>query len=282
MMNLTSETSSQASIGWRLLILLLFLVAVNLLAGIAATSMGYPSLYNVKPSFAEYAVPLPFAWGFLHIPSMLIFGILLALLPGMQKKFVGYFRLFCALSFILLLLVADKKIPFLLYPKIDALTAFVFSLFIVPPNRVDNPKLVAAITISLALGILAIGYFGFYHWMHRTPELGNTRYADGVFELKSISVANDYRKRMDLAVDLKTQISEEEVCEAAQTLARELLRDYPFDDAYTKEVAVTFHPLPEQTDLAPYELGVISLNDNAREKDGRYSCYMKYKKGPRT
>ncbi len=276
-MSISNETSFRASIWGRFLILLAFLISVNLLAGFVAVMLGYESLYNVKASFAEYALPLPFFWGLLHMPSMLIYGIPLVLLPGLQKKYVGYFRAFCAVSFVLLLLELDKKIPFLLFPKIDALTALVFSLFVVPPNRKDNPLLVAASMLSVALGILVLGYFGFSYWTHRTPTIANTQYGVGVFELKSISVMNDYHKSMDFAVDLKRRLPTDQICALAQTLAVELLRDYPFDDTYRKEIAVTLNPSTREPDLIQYVMGIVDLNDRTREKDGRYYCYMTYR-----
>lgn len=124
-------------------VLLLFFVSVSLLAGYVAITLGYPSLYNVKPGFAEYALPRLFCWGMLHIPSMLLYGVPLALLPEMRSKHVAWFRAFCAASFVLLLLELDRKIPFLLFPKIDASLALLFSLVVCPPNGKDSPALVA-------------------------------------------------------------------------------------------------------------------------------------------
>ncbi|MEZ5462105.1 hypothetical protein [Dokdonella sp.] len=275
-----SHANARVSMTRRLLVLLAFLICVNLLAGYAAITLGYPSLYNVKSSFSEYAVPLPFYWGFLHIPSMLVYGTGLVLLPGPGQKWTGYFRILCVLSFALLLMEWDRKIPFLLFPKVDALAALAFSLFIAPPNRRDNPVLTTTIKLSLALGTILLGYLGYSLWSHRAPEISNTRYASGTFELKSISVRNDFKKSMVFDVDLKSELPEDQLCVLAQSLAAELLTDYPFDETYTKEVAVTFKPLSLSSGSEAYELGVITLSDRYRENDGSFPCYLKYRTRP--
>jgi hypothetical protein len=274
---MTIEMKGQVPIRKRILILLAFLVSVNLLAGYVAITLGYESLYNVKPKFGEYALPLPMCWGFLHIPSMFLYGTLLALLPGMQQKSVRYFRIFCAVSFGLLLLEMDRKIPPLLFPKVDALTAFIFSLVVVPPNRKDNPVVVAAITLSAALATLALGYFCYLLWAHRTPALTTTVYQDGIFELKSISIRNDFHKSMDFEVDLKRQVEERHLCTQAQLLAADLMRDYPFDDTYKKVVEVSFNVPSPQSDLTPYKLGEIELEGRRLQEKGRYFCNLSYR-----
>jgi hypothetical protein len=276
---MTIEMKAQVPIRRRILILLTFLVSVNLLAGVVAITLGYESLYTVKPKFGEYALPLPMCWGFLHIPSMFLYGTLLALLPGMQQKSVRYFRIFCALSFALLLLEMDRKIPPLLFPKVDALTALIFSLIVVPPNRKDNPVLVAAITLSAALATLALGYFCYSLWVHRTPAMTTTVYQDGVFELKSISIRNDFHKSMDFEVDLKRQLEERHLCAQAQQLAEDLMHDYPFDDTYKKVVEVSFNVASPQSGVATYKMGMIELDDRTLQKEGRYFCSLSYRGG---
>ena len=163
----TLETPPSVSNGRRLGLLLLFLVSVSLLAGSIAITLGYPSLYKVEPDFAEYALPLPFCWGLLHIPSMFLYGIPLALLPEMRSKHVAWFRAFCAASFVLLLLELNRKIPLLLFPKVDAVTALIFSLVVRPPNRKDAPALVMAIKLILVFGLALIGWLAASAWTHR-------------------------------------------------------------------------------------------------------------------
>jgi hypothetical protein len=274
---MTNETASDIPVRKRLLILFAFLVCVNLLAGYVAITLDYESLYTVKAKFGEYALPLPFCWGFVHIPSMFLYGSLLALLPGAHKKYVGYFRIFCVASFALLLLEMGEKIPFLLFPKIDALTALLFSLIVVPPNRKENPVLVAAIKLSGVAATLLLGYLCYSFWAHLTPRITTTRYQDGAFELRSISIKADFHKRMTFEVDLTTNLAEDQLCVQAQSLAMDLLRDYPFDDSYTKRIDVRFNVPAAQSGLAPYPLGMLELEDRARQEDGSFFCYLKYK-----
>ena len=258
-------------------ILLLFFVSVSLLAGYVAITLGYPSLYNVKPGFAEYALPWPFCWGMLHIPSMLLYGVPLALLPEMRSKQVAWYRAFCAVSFVLLLLELDRKIPFLLFPKIDAMLALLFSLAVCPPNRKDSPALVVSIKIGAALALGVLGWFAWSAWTHRTPTLAATGYGDGVFELTSITVDRGYRKRLTFEVDLLKPLAEERLCRQAQALAAGVLADYPFDETYRKEIVVSFDSPAGTSAPARYPLGMLSLNAGDRSDEGMFPCYLKYK-----
>jgi hypothetical protein len=220
---------------------------------------------------------MPMCWAFLHIPTMFLFGTGLALLPGMQRKSVRNFRVICVVSFALLLLEMDRKLPFLLFSKVDALTAFIFSLIVVPPNRRDNPVLVSAIKLSVALGAVLLGYFCYSFWAHLTPRITTTAYQDGIFELRSISVRNDFHKRMDFEVDLKQQLPERQLCSQAQRLAADLMRDYPFDEAYKKVIEVSFNAPSAQSGLAPHKMGSIELDDRTLQNEGRYICNLSYR-----
>jgi len=276
----TNDAKANRPIWLRVVFFFTFLICVNLLAGYLAIEFRYPSLYNVKASFAEYAVPLPFYWGFAHIPSMLIFGIPLLLFSELQEKHKRYLRTFFVFSFLLLLLELDKKIPFLLFPKIDAVTALIFSLVLSPPNRKENPVLIRALNISAVLGILFLGLFTYSTWIHRTPEVTIAQYGNGLFELKSIVVNNDFRKSMSFEVDLKMHLPADQACNISQSLAKGLLRDYPFDNEYEKTISVVFNPASPTSHVEPYSLGEISLNDEHMEKDGRFACYLKFKRSP--
>jgi hypothetical protein len=260
--------------------LLLFCVSVSLLAGYVAITLGYPSLYNVEPGFAEYALPWPFCWGMLHIPSMFLYGVPLALLPEMRSKHVAWFRAFCAVSFVLLLLELDRKIPILLFPKIDALLALLFSLVVCPPNRKDSPALVASIKMGAALALGVLGWFAWSAWTHRTPALDTTSYGDGIFELTSIALDHDYPKRMTFEVDLLKPVPEGRLCTQAQELAAGLRADYPFDEAWRKELSVSFHPESGESGNEAYPLGMLAVNERDRETGGRFPCYLKYRTNP--
>lgn len=272
----SNKVKNGASLWRRITVFIVFLVCVNLLAGFVAIKLGYPSLYNVKASFGEYAVPLPFMWAFAHIPSMLIYGLPLLFLPAWQEKYVRYYRIVCICSFILLLLELDGKSPFLLFPKVDAVVALIFSLIVVPPTRRDNPILVKVLLLSTFVGALFLAYYLYSWWIHRTPDIKNTNYDAGVFELLTIQVNNDFRKEMLFKVQLIETLPEEQLCEHAQTLASELLRDYPFDNDYKKEIHMVFTPLGED-EARSYNLGEVSLENKHKDRDGRFACYMKYR-----
>lgn len=181
---------------FRVLVFVIFLLCVSLLAGYIAIALKYPSLYNVTASFSEYAIPLPFYWGMLHIPSMLIFGIPLVAFSKHQTKYIRYFRIFCVCAFLVLLLALGSKIPFLLFPKIDAVVALILSFVVFPPNRKDNPKLVIALKMFAIVSVLLLGFFAYSLWQHQTPLVTKSQYAGGLFELKSIIIKNDFHKEM--------------------------------------------------------------------------------------
>lgn len=264
------------SLWFRVLVFLIFLVSVNLLSGYLAVKLNYASLWNVHVKFGEYAIPLPFNWGLAHIPSMLVYGLPLIFLLKWPVHYVKYYRLFCICSFLLLSLELDKKIPFLLFPKVDAIVALFFSFVLKPPNHNDNPVQVTVLKILASLGFLLLGYYLYGTWKHQSPKIENTQYLDGVFELKSITVNNDYRKSMEFDVDLKMMIPEERACQLGQTLAQEFLHDYPFDKNYNQLITVTFNPSSGK--YKTYPLGEISLNEGDKDKDGRFACYLRYKK----
>lgn len=262
---------------FRVLVFVIFLFIVSLLAGYVAIKLRYASLYNVTASFAEYAIPLPFYWGMLHIPSMLIYGVPLLALSVLREKFIKYFRVFCICSFLLLLLELDKKIPFLLFPKIDALIALIFSFALVPPSREENPVLVTALKLFVIFSVAFLGFYTYSYWKHQSPEITSRQYGAGAFELKSIIVKNDFHKEMVFEVDLKKHVTENQICSSAQPMAKAILQDYPFDNSYNKIIKITFNPHHIESKFDPYELGEISLNDAHRQKGGRYACFVSYK-----
>ena len=269
-----SDMKFNSSLWFRVLVFIIFIVSVCLLAGYIAVKFRYPSLFNAEPSFAEYAIPHLFSWAFIHLPSMAIYGFPLLFLPKIHRKYTRYFRIFCICSFLLLLLELDEKIPFLLFPKIDALVALTLSFFVLPPNQKDNPLTVSILKGLAFLSFLIFTFFAYSFWSHQTPVITETEY--GAFELKSITVNDDFRKEMFYEVDIKERLPEEELCVLAQKMAHGLLEDYPFDSAYAKTVQVTFRP-DEGVNLESYDLGEISLRDKHKERDGSFGCYLRYK-----
>ena len=261
----------------RVLTFIVFVISVNLLAGYIAIYFNYPSLWNVNPDFSEYALPVPFTWALAHWPSMLIFGVPLLLVSTTQTKSIYRYRLVCAVTFLLCLLELDAKIPFLLFPKIDAMMAFVFSLFIVPPNRQDNPLLAPIVWGASVIIILLFIYMAHSHWQHRTPKITSKLFVDGLFALQAIVVNTDHRQEMNFTAELKYKLPREEVCEAAQIMAVKLLQEYPFDNTYRKTVHITFNPDEAGTETSLYSLGEVSLNSRDKDSNGQFACYIKFR-----
>lgn len=256
-----------------------FLVVVNLLSGLVAVNFDYPSLFNVEPSFGEYAVPLPFTWALGHWPSMLLYGVPLLYLPKKGEKFTQYYRLFCVISFGLLLLEMDERIPFLLFPKVDAVTGLVFSLVLVPPRRAANPYLFFGTCASL-ISVLCISVFYTYsYWQHRTPNVTISDYAAGAFVLTSIEV-DKHLHELRINVDLKERIKTDSLCFEGTRVGEKVIRDYPFDPSYNKFIEILFNPSNSElreNNNRPYRLGEISLNDSDRGQDGMLACSLRYK-----
>jgi hypothetical protein len=263
----------------RLLALLVFLIAVNLLSGFIAVTLNYPSLFNVNASFSEYAAPFSFTWALAHWPSLLLYGIPLLFHTRTQEKLVLYYRLFCGVSFCLLMLELDAKVPFLLFPKVDAMTGLLLSLTLVAPTRSANPVLFPVVCAAGAAVMGVVVFFAYSHWQHRTPELNRTLYADRKFELTAIDVDKE-RHEMRVVMDLTVRMDVIESCKLGQQVAEQVTLDYPFDPSYNKLIEVWFNPatpdLKESHD-DPYRLGEISLNETDRDSDGKLACYLSYR-----
>lgn len=261
------------------LVFSLFFICVNLLSGILAVTFNYPSLFNVNASFGEYAFPVPFTWALAHWPSIFIYGIPLLHLRKKADKFTLGYRLFCAVSFGLLLLKFDEKIPFVLFVTVDAITGLILSLGLVPPNRKDNPVLFPITVFSAVVACSVMSFVSYSYWQHRTPALRTTVYANGVYELTAINIRKELHE-MRVSMDLKERLDVGNACEIGQQVAEDFLQDYPFDSSYNRLIEVWFNPVglvvPENNDL-PYPLGEISLNDVDKSEDGSLPCYLSYK-----
>lgn len=257
----------------------LFLVLVNILSGLVAITFDYPSLFDVQPSFGEYAVPLPFTWALAHWPSMLLYGGPLLYLSRKGEKFTRYYRLFCVISFGLLMLEMDEKIPFLLFPKVDAVTGLIFSLVLVPPRRAANPFLFFG-TCAAGIATFSItAIFAYGYWQHRAPSVRISDYAGGVFLLTSIEVDKQLHE-IRFAIDLKERLDPESLCFQGSQVGESVISDYPFDPSYNRFIEILFNPsnsdLPENN-YRPYRLGEISLNESDRDSDGTLACSLRYK-----
>jgi hypothetical protein len=274
-MNINTNDNPIRPLWLRVLIFCLFLTTSSLLAAYLAIKLQFPSLYNVTASFAEYAIPFAFYWGFMHIPFMLIYGIPL-LSHRTKLRYVNYFRLFCVASFLTLLFTVNLKIPFLLFPTIDAMTALICSLILLPPNKKDNPRLITLLKLSTASILILLVYFAYDIWVHRTPNVTKRLYANSIFTLQSIEVQNDYHKQLMFLVDLNTALPEHQICQAAQLMASEIMHDYPFDHTYNLLIKIRFNPKANKQTDSSYPLGELSLNKDDSNPDGHFACYAAY------
>jgi len=125
----------------KLLLLLTFAISVNLLAGYIAVWLRFPTLWGGGQIFMEYVLPIHMTWAFAHWPSLILISIVLSLLPNWDSKQIERFRIICVCLFLILLYGISEKIPFALFPAVDLLVVFFFSIIIFPPSYKENPKL---------------------------------------------------------------------------------------------------------------------------------------------
>lgn len=141
----------------RLLLAALFLLLVNLLSGLLAVELRYPSLWGGSDVFHEYAYPALYNWALLHLPSMLLLALLVFRLPTFTLSQVRRCQLLLLLGLVVLFFVEVKlpygrlrHIPFALFLIVDVLLVLLFSLLFYPPVKtLVIVFLVAAILICL-------------------------------------------------------------------------------------------------------------------------------------
>ncbi len=254
---------------FKTLLFIAFIALTCTLSGVIAINFNYPSLFNVDATFGEYAIPLPFNWALAHIPSLLIFGVPLFFLNKKALKYVNLYRIICGTTFLLTLLELDQKIPFVLFPKVDALLGLCASYILVPPTRQDAPKQRLALLSIAALISIATLYTSWQMFRHRTPSIHTSAYLNGQFQLQRIVVHNDFFQRLEFHVQVSSELPADKVCTNAQTLSSELLHDYPFDEKFEKLILFYSPNNPDR------ELGELSLMEEHREKDGSFPCFYR-------
>lgn len=259
------------------LIFLVFTVTVCVLSGWLGVTLNYPSLFNVRPRFGEYAYPLPFTWALTHIPFLLIFGLPLAYHHRQTAKVILYFRWFCLVTFLVLmdlvLVEVDDKIPFLLFPKVDAAVALIFSLILVPPSRRRQPVLFSISLLGLLAALTTAGYMLLTTWQHRTPAIRTSLYLENTFRLDEI-VANTSLHTLEFEVSLLSEMPDREVCEAGRELGNLLLEEYPYDRSYEHLIRLTAPRDLQAVEPDYRNIGEISLEEDDRDRNGRYACYV--------
>jgi len=259
----------------KFVMLFIYLIAVNLLAGYCAIWLRYPSLWGGSNVFLEYAMPIGMTWGLSHWPSMVLTSIPLLLVPHWNVKQVNRFRIICIGLILVLLYGVIEQVPFALFPAVDLFTALFLSLIIAPPNYKDNP----ALTITMALLISISTLYGIYYlyskWQHRTPVIKESVLMSGLYKLKAITVENNYRKKMLFTTELTRYIEPDSVCSSATEMTNFLFDSYPFDVKYNKTVEIFFNPDSKGSDFSPYPLGQMEQYEESGET--LIACYIKYK-----
>ena len=260
----------------KLLLLFFYFISVNLLAGYIAVLLNFPSLWGNSHVFGEYAIPIGMTWGIAHWPSLFIVGIPLLLLPEWNAIAIRRFRAICIGLFLILTYGVNEKIPFALFPAIDLLTAFFFSLIIVPPTYKENPVLTIVLAIFLSITSLSGIYLLYSKWEHRTPAIKETALMNGLFKLNSISVNHSYRELL-FTIELTQYIKQDTVCNIASEMGETLFNTYNFDKEYKKIADIIFNPEQKENNFKPYPLGQIEQYKDKKDNELHFGCYLKYK-----
>ncbi len=195
---------------------------------------------------------------------MLIFGIPLLTLAATGSQNLKKFRIFCIAVFLLTLIELDAKIPFLLFPKVDSVSALFFSYVVAPPNKTDSPKSVYALQLLFGLAAATLIYSAFSSWQHRTPSIKTATLANGQFVLESIEVSSDYKREMIFRIELAKIIPDDRVCNLGKQVSENLFRDYPYDDKYLKRVHIRFET---------HEIAVLELPNKPIPGKREIYCY---------
>lgn len=259
----------------KFLLFLTYIISVNLLAGYCAVWLKFPSLWGSSKIFLEYAMPIGMTWALAHWPTLVLVSIPLLLIPHWNTKQITRFRIICIGLSLILSYGVIEKVPFALFPTIDLLTAFFFSLIIAPPSYKENPVLSLFMIVLLSITALAGAYHLLYKWKHRTPIIKESVLLDGLYELKTIDADNGYRKELLFTVELRQYIAPDKVCDTASEMGALLFNTYPFDEKYNKMIDVVFNPEEKEKNTTPYPLGqVVQYEENGELQIG---CYLKFK-----
>tara|TARA_R110002096_G_scaffold261292_1_gene454543 strand:+ start:49889 stop:50713 length:825 start_codon:yes stop_codon:yes gene_type:complete len=259
----------------KFLLLLSYIISVNLLAGYCAVWLRFPSLWGSSKIFLEYAMPIGMTWALAHWPTLVLVSIPLLLMPHWNTKQITRFRIICIGLVLLLSYGVIEKIPFALFPTIDLVSAFFFSLIIAPPSYKENPVLSLFMIVLLSITALSGTYHLHDKWKHRTPIIKESVLSDGLYKLKTISVDNGYRKELLFTVELTQYIEPDKVCDTTSEMGTLLFNTYPFDKKYNKIIDVVFNPEQKEKNATPYPLGQVVQYE---EKGAlQIACYLKFK-----
>jgi len=259
----------------KIILLFVYVISVNLLAGYLAVLLKFPSLWGGGDTFQDYAMPIGLTWAMAHWFSFIPLSIPLLLMSDWNVTWIRRFRIFCLGMFLILLYGVIEKVPFALFPAVDLFVAFFFSIIIVPPTYKENPVFTIAIIILLSIVTLAGTYVLYSKWQHRTPGIKETELMGGVFRLEAISVDNNYLKQIIFTVELMQYIPQSDVCNVATEMGEEIFDIYPFDKTYDRIIRIIFNPEKAEGNLRKFRLGEVAQY----KEDGELhiGCYLKYR-----
>jgi len=260
-----------------------FLIAVNLLAGLAAEGLGYPSLWTAsREVFAEYAFPLPLTWGLAHWATMGPLVFLIAALPRLTPARLRTVQAALGIGLLLALAVEVdlaygklEKIPFALFAIVDLTVALLITLFFHTPLKL----LVGA---ALAIPLLVVATATVVRLAAPQPERAaksepahDTAGGDGLFSDRELVV-----RRVEHEVRLTLLVAEPmgpgvgpapaDICSAARAAwpeVAELHREHPDFEAYIQFLA----PMPMDERKYVYPAGDAVVN-----QAGEFQCRFHY------
>ncbi len=259
----------------KVILLLVYITSVNFLSGYVAVWLKFPSLWGNSKIFLDYAMPFGMTWAMAHWPSLVLISIPLLRLPHWNKNQLKRFRQICIGLFVILLYGIIEKIPFALFPAVDLLIAFLFSLVIVPPTYKTNPALTIIMGLLLSMIILSGIYTLYSRWQHQTPTIKEIELMDGLFKLKKIHADNSYRRELIFTIELTQYIPQKDVCVIASEMGESLFKTYPFDKTYDKNANIIFNPKQQENNFISYQLGKVY--EDYYKGEIIFGCYLKYR-----
>ena len=260
----------------KIVFLLIYMIAANLLSGFIAVWFRFPSLWGNGEVFIDYAQPVSFTYALSHWPSLLLLAVPIIKMPDWNVMQIRRFRKICVISFLLLSYGLLEQIPFALFSAVDLFLVFAISLIILPPTLKQNPVIISVILAILTIVALKGSSILYFNWKHQVPLIKQVELYDGLYKLLSIDVKNR-NKELVFNLDITRYIAENDLCDMGTTLFTSLIKSYPFDNAYHRLVEIKFNPVDKKRGELAYPLGYLIEN---KENDGRpaVACYLKYKK----
>jgi len=211
-----------------------YLFGVNLLAGWAAVTFRYPSLWGNSDVFAEYAVPLPLGWALDHWLSMTPLTLAIFAMPkwsGVQIRQFRFLLIGVLLTAVMLEFIMGggrwHRVPFLLFPIIDASTAL--GLTFLRSRRALRISFAIAFAGAIA-AVLLPSLIDDIRSSQRDAQLERVRSDDGWFQSRGVTsdgLQTIYRLELETGADER---SLDELCYDALSAYEQMLEIREPDD----------------------------------------------------